>query len=102
MSKLHSSCKVMASLLTLARQGALLYNIMCRQFGQLSSQRLENWKHFSRMYCRALSSYAEKNSKAVKKLQSGTEDVDAVLKEILQHLNREILQDAFRYVLQNT
>ena len=54
------------------------------------------------MYCRALSSYAEKNSKAVKKLQSGTEDVDAVLKEILQHLNREILQDAFRYVLQNT
>ncbi len=88
----------MSSLLPIAGQGALLYNILCRQLGQSSSQRLQNWQHFSKLYSEAVSLYGKKHPDVVKEVQSRGEGVGAVLKKLVQHLNQTILQDAFRYV----
>lgn len=94
MGTLKNSCEAMSILLPIAKQGALLFNIMCRQLGESSTHRLQNWKHFSKMYSEALSLYVEKHPNITKKMSSGDK---GTLKEISRHLNEAILQDAFRW-----
>ena len=91
---LSSSCARMSSLLPLARQGAFLYHILCRQLGGSPSHGLQNWQHFTNLYSKALSPYSE----MVAKIQSGGEGMATLLQDIVQHLNQTVLQDAFRYV----
>lgn len=95
METLHHHCQVMTSLVPIARQGALVYNILC-QIGRTTPQRQQSWQHFSELYSRALGEFVQHHPDTSKTLCAGG-DVSAVVEGILQKLSQTLLQDAFRY-----
>lgn len=99
MKKLKHLCQLMTSLVPVARQAALAYNLLC-QIGKTSPHSALSWPRFSHLYSRCLEEFKQSRrgggadvSTAV--LGGGQQAVE-VVDSLTTHFSKTLLQHAFR------
>ena len=99
MERLNHLCELLTSLLPVARQAALTYNLLA-QIGESSAQSLLGWSHFSQLYSRCVQEFGGQRKKEGGELAglllAGGKEARSVIDKLTVHFNRTVLQDAFR------